>query len=100
MSEFKRVMREKTRMCEQIGICNKCPLSIRNNKTNMFCDTFMMKHPEEADSIIMGWSAEHPGMTNCKKFEEVFGFNIASMFEVNCRNAEWLGDEYKKNADE
>lgn len=105
MSEFKTVMREKTRMCKKIGDCSKCPLSLRNNKTNTFCDTFIRESPEEADSIIMQWSKENPVMTNRRKFEEVFGFDIAVFgirskkfraVDVNGCIAKWLDEEYKE----
>ena len=95
MSEFKRVMREKARMCKQIGVCNKCPLSVSSNKANMFCDTFMRERPEEADSIIMQWSKEHPVVTNAMKFKEVFGYDLQDAFvALGC--SEWLDEEYKE----
>lgn len=101
MSDFKRVMNEKTRMCKQIGVCDKCPLSVRRNKANVFCDTFMRKHPEEADNIIMQWSKEHPVMTNREKFEEIFGFDIVVFgiaFDPNGCVAKWLREEYKEKS--
>lgn len=95
MAEFKTVMREKTRMCKKIGDCSKCPLSLRNNKTDTFCDTFIREFPEEADSIIMQWSKEHPIVTNAMKFKEVFGYDFQDAFgALGC--SEWLDDEYKK----
>jgi len=100
MSDFKIVMNEKARMCKQIGSCDKCPLSVRKNKANVFCDTFMREHPEEADNIIMQWSKEHPAITNRRKFEEVFGHDITSMLEISCHNSAclsaWLDNEYKE----
>lgn len=96
MSDYATVVRERRRMCKQVKNCSKCPLSLINNKTKAYCDSFMSESPEEADRIIMQWSTEHPAMTNRRKFEEVFGFNIATLFEVNCRNAEWLDEEYKE----
>ena len=98
MAEYATVVKERIRMCKQIGACDKCPLSIRKTKANMFCDTFMREHPEEADNIIMQWSKEHPAMTNRRKFEEVFGFYIGTLFEVNYRNVEWLDEEYKEKS--
>lgn len=95
MSDFKIVMNEKTRMCKQIGVCDKCPLSVRRNKANVFCDTFMREHPEEADNIIMQWSKEHPVVTNAMKFKEVFGYDFQDAFgALGC--SEWLDDEYEK----
>lgn len=96
MAEYATVVKERRRMCKEVVYCSKCPLSAINNKTKTYCDNFMSASPEEADSIIMKWSKDHPAMTNRRKFEEVFGFNIATLFEVNCRNAEWLDEEYKE----
>ena len=95
MAEFQTVIRERKRMCKKIGDCNKCQISFHNNKTESFCITFMIESPAEAERNIMQWASEHPLVTNRKKFEEVFGFNIATMFEVNRGNADWLDEEYK-----
>lgn len=94
MAEFQTVIRERKRMCKQIGDCSKCPISFLNNKS-LFCITFMQESPEDAERIIMQWADEHPLMTNRRKFEEVFGFTPATMFEVNPGNADWLDEEYK-----
>lgn len=51
--------------------------------------------PEDAERIIMQWASEHPIMTNRRKFAETFGFDVATMFEVNRGNAGWLDEEYK-----
>ena len=96
MAEYATVVKERRRMCKEVQNCSKCPLSAINNKTKTYCDAFMSESPAEADRIVMQWSAEHPVMTNRRKFEEVFGFNIATLFEINCRNAEWLDEEYKE----
>lgn len=96
MAEYSTVVKERRRMCKEVQTCSKCPISAINNKTKTYCDNFMSASPEEADRIIMQWSKEHPVTTNRRKFEEVFGFNIATMFEINCRNAEWLDEEYKE----
>ena len=60
----------------------------------------MLAHPEETEEIIMRWSEEHPIITNRNKFEEVFGFNIATIFEVNSDNVKWLDEEYKESDDD
>lgn len=95
MGEYEKVMRERKRMCKQIGTCIKCPISFHNNQTETFCNTLMTEFPAEAERIILQWASEHPVMTNRRKFEEVFGFNIATLFEINRGNAEWLDKEYK-----
>jgi len=96
MAEYHKVMMERKRMCKQIGDCSKCPISFQNNQTQSFCSTFMAESPEDAERIIMQWADEHPIMTNRKKFAEVFGFDVATMFEVNRGNADWLDAEYKE----
>ncbi len=102
MTEFITVMREYNRMCEKSMKCENCPIVSSNNGRGVACHLFVRKFPEEAERIIMQWAAEHQVMTNRRKFEEVFGFNIASLFDVNNRHvAEWLCEEYKeKNANE
>ena len=100
MAEYTTVVKERRRMCKEVQTCNKCPISAINNKTKTYCDNFMSASPEEADRIIMQWSKDHPVMTNRRKFEEVFGHNIASMLETSCRNSAclsaWLDEEYKE----
>lgn len=99
MSEFKNIMREYDRMCKGMSCCN-CPIASANNGKYISCNDLMRKFPEEAERIIMQWAKEHPVMTNRKKFEEVFGFNVATMFEVNRGNVEWLDSEYKEGGNE
>ena len=84
-------------MCESYGgFCKGCPLEFA-----ISCHNWMLAHPEETEEIIMRWSEEHPIITNRKKFEEVFGFNIATLFDVNnCHIAEWLNEEYKESDDD
>lgn len=94
MAEFHTVMKEKRRMCKQIGDCSKCPISFLNNKSS-FCTTFMAESPEDAERIIMRWASEHPIMTNRRKFEEVFGFDILERFSFSEHDKEWLNKEYK-----
>lgn len=95
MAEFHTVMRERRRMCKQIGDCDKCQISFRNNKSESFCDTFMRESPAEAERIIMQWAAENPPKTNRRKFEEVFGFDILERFSFSEHDKEWLNKEYK-----
>ena len=95
MAEYHKVMMERKRMCKQIGDCSKCPISFQNNQTQSFCSTFMVESPEDAERIIMQWSAEHPLMTNREKFAEVFGFDIFERFSFYECNKEWLNKEYK-----
>lgn len=91
MAEFKTVMKERKRMCKQIGNCDKCQLSFHNNKSESFCDTFMRESPAKAEQIIMQWVAENPLKTNGAKFREVFGYDFA---KVVCA-ADWCNAEYK-----
>lgn len=95
MAEFERICNEWKRMHETVPNCNACPLSLVNNKIGKSCDIIVRNFPETAKEIIMKWSAENPIMTNGKKFEEVFGFTVPTLFEVNQGNADWLMEEYK-----
>ena len=52
--------------------CRDCSLSIENNGTEEMCMTFICKHPEEAEKIIMGWVAAHPVKTLADLFFELF----------------------------
>ena len=94
MAEFHMIMNEYDRMCNGMGCCT-CPIASTNNGMGFSCNDLMRKFPEKAERIIMQWSEEHPVMTNRKKFSEVFGFDVATMFEVNRGNADWLDEEYK-----
>ena len=94
MSEFMTVMREYDRMCNGMT-CDNCPIASTNNGMGLSCNGFMHKFPKEAEQIILRWSSEHPLMTNRRKFSEVFGFDVATMFEVNRGNVDWLDEEYK-----
>ena len=96
MAEFERVCNEWKRMHETVRTCNECPLSLVNNKTGKSCDIAVREYPTKAKEIIMKWSEEHPIMTNRRKFTETFGFDVATMFEINRGNAEWLDEEYEE----
>lgn len=98
MAEFVKVVAEKNRMCAAHNeFCNGCPLDSESRGTSINCPTFIEESPKEAEKIIMDWAEKHPVMTNRMKFKEVFGFDIASLFDVNnCRVAEWFNDEYKE----
>lgn len=95
MAEFMTVMREYDRMCNSGMGCDNCQVSASNNGTGVSCYQFIREFPGKAERIVMKWSEENPIMTNRKKFAEVFGFDVATMFEVNRGNAEWLDEEYK-----
>ncbi len=95
MAEFQKVIKERSRMCSCFSSCVDCPLA-KAQKGNVICRDWAFTHPAETERVVMKWSEEHPILTNRRKFEEVFGFNIATMFEVNCRNADWLDAEYQE----
>ena len=94
MAEFQKVMEQYDRMCNGSNNCYECPITKAHNKTFVNCIHFMRKRGKAAEEIIMKWAAENPIMTNGKKFEEVFGFNAATIFEVNRHSADWLEEEY------
>ena len=95
MAEFQKVMEQYDRMCKESN-CNECPITKAHNNTFSTCIAFMRERGKTAEKVIMKWSEEHPIMTNRRKFEEVFSFSIATMFEVNRGNAEWLDEEYQE----
>ena len=95
MAEFQEVIKERKRMCSCFDSCVHCPLWEAHRGEGV-CRNWTFNNPAKAEKIIMRWSAEHPIMTNGKKFEEVFGFTPATMFEINCRNADWLDEEYQE----
>ena len=63
------------------------------------CSEWANLYPEEAERIIMKWSAEHPIMTNAKKFEQVFGFSFYYRFGGSDVDTAWLAEEYKGGQD-
>ena len=96
MAEFQKVMEQYDRMCNSDMGCENCPISARNNGTGVICNLFVHQFPKDTERIILRWASEHPILTNRKKFEEVFGFNVATMFEINRGNAAWLDEEYQE----
>ena len=54
MTEYKTVMREYGRMCNNNGsMCVNCPISARNNGSGIACTSFMCDFPEKAERIIL-----------------------------------------------
>lgn len=95
MAEFQKVMEQYDRMCERANNCYECPITKAHSNTFSNCIAFMRERGKTAEEVIMKWAEEHPIMTNRRKFTEVFGFDVATMFEVNPGNADWLDEEYK-----
>lgn len=96
MIGFQTVIKEQKRMCNSFASCLSCPLSKVQGDSTLLCRDWIFNNPAETERVVTEWSAEHPIMTNRKKFEEVFGFNIATIFEVHEDNAKWLDEEYKE----
>lgn len=76
MAEFYEVIKRRKRMCESYEYCQDCGLSAYKNGKNLDCDIFVIKHPQEAEKIIMAWEKERPIKTNADKFKEVFGIEL------------------------
>lgn len=93
MAEFQKIAKASKRMCNFYEVCEECP--INKIRGNAICMTWIMLNPEEAERIIMKWSAEHPIMTNAKKFEQVFGFSFYYRFGGSDVDTAWLAEEYK-----
>ena len=78
MAEFVEVMRHKVRMCKQAVTCEKCPMSKEFwEKDFCFlpreqCHSFVGRHPDKAEPIIMDWAAKHPEKTMKDVFFERF----------------------------
>lgn len=47
----------------------------------------------------MRWSEEPLIITNRRKFEEVFGFNILKKVVLSEHDKEWFNEEYKESDD-
>lgn len=88
MAEFKTVIREFNRMCENTE-CDNCMLKSKDTA----CETCVTntKHSEEVETIVMQWAAAHPIKTNRMKFREVFGKDIV----ITGGDDSWLDEEYK-----
>jgi len=94
MAEFVTVIKEKDRMCKCFEQCRDCPLGNIQGPF-VLCRNWIIEHPKEAEKIILNWSIENPVTTNRMKLKEVFGFDVAPMFEVTSGNCAWLNSEYK-----
>ncbi len=58
---FVEVMKQYRRMCAvRYSGCLSCELASANNGKNVSCRDLIMKHPEDAERIIMKWADEHP----------------------------------------
>lgn len=66
MAEFKDVMKQKKRMCENYNLCKNCTIfdiieeERSSNKKIVFCDDWIEDNIEKAEHIIMKWAEEHP----------------------------------------
>lgn len=77
MAEFQMVIKERKRMCSCFTTCVHCPLGKAHGGSVPSCRDWTFNNPEEAERIIMQWS-------------------VATMFEVNRGNADWLDEEYQE----
>lgn len=58
---FVEVMKQYHRMCAaHTAGCLSCELAAMNNGNGIPCRDMIMKHPEDAERIVMKWAAEHP----------------------------------------
>lgn len=97
MAEFTKVVSEGKRLCKECTKCDSCPIGFERYKRQLDCGEFIKYYPEETEQIIMQWSAEHPIMTNRRKFEEVFGKDLLKLCVVDPLGdvLKWLDEEYK-----
>lgn len=92
MAEFQKIAKESKRICETYKTCDGCPIKTVNK--GVLCLEWILRNPEEAESIIMKWTSEHPITTNGMKFREVFGVDCTE--PILCDFDGWLDAEYKK----
>ena len=63
-------------MCRK-GVCELCPISIKNNGEEKDCDTFCIEHAEKAVEILAKWKADHT-----KKEPEIETVDICRIIEI------------------
>lgn len=80
-NKTKIFIEELDRMCkyysfpqnnEGAGRCKKCPIGVANNGSDVLCDRFPVKYPQEAIEIVQAWSDENPIKTRLSMFLEMF----------------------------
>ena len=98
MAEFKEVMKRFKRMCDGQTWCDSCQINV--NRGRFACSRWLTENPTKAEEIIVSWAKEHPLITNCDKFKEVFGFDFKTTFNASPWTLEWLDEEYKEPKDE
>lgn len=98
MAEFKEVMKQFNRMCDNHKWCDTC--QINENRGRYICDRWLTENPTKAEEIIMQWAEEHPLMTNNDKIKEIFGLDFKSTFTASPWTLDWLDEEYKEPKDE
>lgn len=67
--EALKYLKEKERMCEKLGDCNKCLLQDSQMGNCIIREKY---HPEEAVEIVEKWSAENPQKTILQDFLEKY----------------------------
>lgn len=93
MAEFKEVMKQFKRMCNEQKWCDNC--QIIDNRGRFSCSRWLIENPTKAEEIIMRWAAEHPIKTNGMKFNEVFGFDLDALYGISEAAIKWFNEEYK-----
>ena len=73
--EYVKAMKIKARMCKKSReredtCCAECLFSHRNNGKYINCDSFVIKYPAEAETILTKWDAENPVKTMMDDFFE------------------------------
>lgn len=91
-----KYLKEKRRMCGEVGVCRDCPLNELKATDGMSCYEAINNNPEEAVSIVEQWSKEHPVITNRNKLKEVFGEIFTEKGELIFTDPNWWDAEYKE----
>lgn len=66
-----KFIKEWKRICNKTD-CVSCPLSVKNNESEMPCNMFMQNFPKKAIELVEKWSAEHPQKTRLKDLFEKY----------------------------
>ena len=75
--DLMKALEIKHRMCASFTNCRNCDFN-----TKIDCDTYVLKHREEAAKILLDWEKAHPVVTNLDKVLELFPKEISQHLTV------------------
>lgn len=97
-------LKAKSRMTNECGICDECPLCYDNNGESCGCLILEYKHPEKTVEIVETWTKEHPIKTRQSEFLKTFPDSETDMNgviyicpkRINCQYDCWAYDSCDK----